>query len=493
MEETCPPEKSCKTDNEELDAKSNFDNSNMIINKMATLYAEKIMSDITLVVGNSEYPSHKLILCASSEVFQIMLHDSKWSEASEKRIQLGETPSCAAVFEDFLKYLYTGKIHLDYATVVPIVSLADKYNVKDLLKIGLDYMGRNVSTACKRNQVVSWFQLTLASGHNHVSNLCSNFIKANFQLVSKNVDFPHMEPDLLASLIRCNDLVIEDEFALFECVSRWLNANRSNMVTSGEDNVDLHFDRHVKLLIPHVRFPMMTPSQLANLLLDPLSKSHTEFLVDRIRAGVRYHQGEEVPPRQATRPEEARLYTPRLYTKEKFCASLSIDHFYELPFYHSRSLLFASQRHISSAAHLDSGLDIQDQLDWSVDVYPKGVFFQRCITVYLPSGKELPERVLKTVRVSITNKRVEEDIFVKIGILIIGDQDDFEHVRCVKSRNYIFTPMDQIVNFDDIVDYDELIAMLPKSNFLSGEAKDSFKILVTITPLTKHVSSLEVS
>ena len=52
----------------------NFDNSNMIINKMATLYAEKIMSDIILVVGNVEYPSHKLILCASSDVFQIMLH-----------------------------------------------------------------------------------------------------------------------------------------------------------------------------------------------------------------------------------------------------------------------------------------------------------------------------------------------------------------------------------------------------------------------------------
>ena len=57
---------------------------------MATLYAEKVMSDIILVVGNAEYPSHKLILCASSDVFQIMLHDSHWSESSQKRIILGE-------------------------------------------------------------------------------------------------------------------------------------------------------------------------------------------------------------------------------------------------------------------------------------------------------------------------------------------------------------------------------------------------------------------
>ena len=48
---------------------------------MATLFADKIMSDIILVVGKTEYPSHKLILCTSSDVFQIMLHDSNCVES----------------------------------------------------------------------------------------------------------------------------------------------------------------------------------------------------------------------------------------------------------------------------------------------------------------------------------------------------------------------------------------------------------------------------
>lgn len=133
--------------------KANVDNSDTVITKIANLYAERLMSDVTVSVGNVEYPCHRLILCASSDVFQIMLMNPNWSESQEKRIVLRETPSAEAVFEDFLKYLYTGKIQLDYATVIPIVGLADKYNVRDLLKIGLDYMARNVSTACKRNQV----------------------------------------------------------------------------------------------------------------------------------------------------------------------------------------------------------------------------------------------------------------------------------------------------------------------------------------------------
>ncbi len=76
-----------------------------------------------------------------------------WSESRESRVQLYETPSGEAVFEDFLRYMYTGKILLDFATVIPLVSLADKYDVRDLLRIGLDFMERNVSTACLKNRV----------------------------------------------------------------------------------------------------------------------------------------------------------------------------------------------------------------------------------------------------------------------------------------------------------------------------------------------------
>jgi hypothetical protein len=42
-----------------------------VLLKIASLYTERLMSDICLVVGGTEYPAHRLILCASSEVFQV--------------------------------------------------------------------------------------------------------------------------------------------------------------------------------------------------------------------------------------------------------------------------------------------------------------------------------------------------------------------------------------------------------------------------------------
>ena len=45
--------------------------------------------------------------------------------------------------------------------------------------------------------------------------------------------------------LRSNDLVIYDEFKLFDCISRWLTSRKAIMENSGEENIDLHFDRYV--------------------------------------------------------------------------------------------------------------------------------------------------------------------------------------------------------------------------------------------------------
>ena len=47
---------------------------------------------------------------------------------------------------------------ISYGNVMPVLQLADKYNVKDLLKLGLDFMARNVSLAIRKHQIVSWYQ-----------------------------------------------------------------------------------------------------------------------------------------------------------------------------------------------------------------------------------------------------------------------------------------------------------------------------------------------
>lgn len=107
-----------------------MNNSTSVLHKIANLYAEQLMSDICLVVGNNRYPAHRVILCASSEVFQVMLMNPEWNECRESVIELKEEPLCSEVFPQFLKYLYVGQIRISLQTVMPMLALADKYNIR---------------------------------------------------------------------------------------------------------------------------------------------------------------------------------------------------------------------------------------------------------------------------------------------------------------------------------------------------------------------------
>lgn len=141
-------------------------------------------------------------------------------------------------------------------------------------------------------------------------------------------------------------------------MDKWLIARREILTNSGEEHIDLHMDAAISEVIQHVRFPMMTPAQLADLLLSPLSQSHTEMLVEKIRTAMEYHKDQLTIPAQAKARRRFHvhipgldpiLFTPRLYTTESFCASLTVDHVPNLLSYHCRSLLFSTQK--NTAAH----------------------------------------------------------------------------------------------------------------------------------------------
>ena len=97
------------------------------------------MSDITIEVGYREYQLHKIIISASSPVFREMCSHGK---PIKEKVTLKETEECAAVFEDFIKYLYTGNITLNLENVNGIVGLAYKYQVEELMELAEGFQKR---------------------------------------------------------------------------------------------------------------------------------------------------------------------------------------------------------------------------------------------------------------------------------------------------------------------------------------------------------------
>jgi hypothetical protein len=78
-----------------------------------------------------------------------------------------------------------------------------------------------------------------------------------------------------------------------------------------------------------------------------------------------------------------------------------------------------------------------------------------------------------------------------VGILIHGVQDGVEHIRTVIERNHHFGETDNVLNFDDLLSFDELnnppggmSAGGTSSPYLVGHNRDVLKLRIVIAPLS---------
>jgi hypothetical protein len=92
--------------------------------------------------------------------------------------------------------------------------------------------------------------------------------------------------------------VFEIEFIMLcsfcSCVVKWLDLQKERLslnTATTSDDIDSHMEQLVIEVMSHVRFPMMSPRQLADLLLSPLTKTYKEFFVERMAIGMAFHSG----------------------------------------------------------------------------------------------------------------------------------------------------------------------------------------------------------
>lgn len=483
-----PTSKSRKNETNEIGVDScqiTIDNSDNILKVLRKLYLNKEMCDVFLKVGNKEYGTHRLILCASSDVFQVMLMKPEWSEWHESRVELQEMPICETVFHIFLEYFYTGKILITHTNVMPILALADKYMVKGLSRVCVSYMCKHIPHAASHNQLFSWLQYSTACCHGKVYDTCQNYIKWNFESVANTPDYSNFDVDLFINILQQNDIVVHNEMVLYNCVVRWLELQeiKIRQTHSLASQVEEEYKSLVEKIMRYIRFPMMTPRELADLLLSPVIQQHKEFFVDRMAIGMKYHSGYTDQIQAHSNCDEGRLlFTPRLYTSDSCSAILTIENFWSIPNYHTSTFVFSS--HLSAAEHESHKVN-----EWLVDLYPKGVWFKKCFLIVWQGTLEVPQEILSTVRLSLTCRELsEKEMRVKVSVLIYGLQGGVEHVMEVKEKIHHFTAHDKVMNIDDLIPFNELntpatMQSEKETPYLVGPNRDQLKLNLVIAPI----------
>ena len=443
-----------------------MDNSSALLQRLAQLFDSPDLSDVQLIVGPHIYYAHKVILSCASEVFSVMLTNPTWPDSHQARVVLQEEDDCVEVFNPFLRYLYTGTIHLDHNSVLPVLMLADKYHVIDLQQVCINYMCEHMVSTIKYNRAVSWLQYARISGHSQLAHNCHSFINNNFHKVVCTRDFLNMDRDTLADFLHDSRLVIHDEHTLYRGLLYWIE-NQQNKA----DNNVLCFNDMMLIMLSHIRFPMMLPAQLCQLDKDPIAGHFHSFFMEQIGKALQYHSAIS-DDRQAS--DHFGLVTePRNFTNEMWRTSLCIDNFSCLAEHDVRPLVFSTPKSGSEAEENHSW-------EWSMDVFPKGIQFQKCIMIGLFRNLELNGAIYNTVRLVLESKS-DEKRHVDIAVLVTGVQDHVEYTRRVIQKRCIFDKQNRTCLFNDLVPYDELNSM--NSPYLSGLDGDVFKISIIIKPI----------
>ena len=457
--------------------------------KIAKMYADQLMSDICLVVGHKTYPAHRVILGASSEVFQVMLMNPEWNECREKVIELKEEPLCSAVFPQFLKYLYVGQIKISLQTVMPMLALADKYNIKDLVQLCVDYMLKHISKAATQGFLVSWlhYTISLSPYHQEVTEALQTFLKWNLDIIAECKDFLNIDINILIILLQQNDLVLKNEYDLFRYTESWLH-HKIDQITNAHENGmnNLDIPQLIENVIVHIRFAMMTPGELAKLLLRPIIQHHPSFFVERMSIGMSYHSGQEDRVKLIRSSKLGALqFTPRLYTSDTYALNMPIQNFKDIEDYHSFGFCFFSQSNLSEFQ--------EDQnMQWNIDFFPRGIKYGRAklINVYnMQTGIEVPELVLRTIRLRVTCERdLENEQRFKVGVVITGIQNTIHHVRTVHVKTHYFSKASRVINLDNLLPYDELaLSSIKLRPHLIGSDRNELQLQVIIEPMGPYV------
>lgn len=98
--------------------------------------------------------------------------------------------------------------------------------------------------------------------------------------------------------------------------------------------------------------------------------------------------------------------------------------------------------------------DFQTQCN-IISIIFQGVWFRKFYLIVWQGTVEVPEAVLRTVRLAVTAKDVEY-ARVRVAVLVFAVQEGIEYIVNVVSTNYIFSTDDNLLNLDDILPFDNL-------------------------------------
>ncbi|XP_044575299.1 speckle-type POZ protein B-like [Cotesia glomerata] len=165
---------------------------------LGNLYENKENCDITIIVGNTRFKAHKLILSVRSPVLAAAFtHDMIEKKSNEVSIPDIDPE----IFEKVLRYIYTGQVSDQEVVAARLLEAADKYQLLSLKKLCEEALMRSSN----RGNIVEIVALADRHSAQNLKDYAIKCIIADATNVMKTPEFGELErtnPSLALELLR---------------------------------------------------------------------------------------------------------------------------------------------------------------------------------------------------------------------------------------------------------------------------------------------------
>jgi len=158
-------------------------------------------SDVTLMCGERNFPCHKIILSARSDVFKAMFSHENTKEGQTNQVEITDTDP--DTLEQLLKYIYSDKLDCDMPNLASsLMRAADKYNIPRLKSLCEEAICNNI-------EVTNAAEILVLAHMYEASNLKAmavDFIMSNLSKVSETPGWTNIttgqHPKLLGEMFK---------------------------------------------------------------------------------------------------------------------------------------------------------------------------------------------------------------------------------------------------------------------------------------------------
>ncbi|XP_063063525.1 kelch-like protein 40b [Engraulis encrasicolus] len=182
---------------------------------LADLLENDKFVDCTLKVKGREFPCHRLVLAACSSYFRAFFQ-SDVEESRKREVVFDEVEP--GVMGMILRYLYTSSINVTEQNVQDVFAVANMLQIPSIFTVCVSFLQKRLSLS----NCLAIFRLGLMLDCPRLAIAARNFACERFQLISRDAEFYQLTPSELAAVLSADNLNVESEDKVFECVMSWV-------------------------------------------------------------------------------------------------------------------------------------------------------------------------------------------------------------------------------------------------------------------------------